>query len=363
MVSEAVLRQAPRAGLRKRLKRTVLGWARELGLMRAFARSSWRQRRLLILCYHGIAIEREHEWRPALFMHREEFEQRLELLQSGGYQVLPLDDGVARLSRGELPERAVVITFDDGSYDFTSLALPLLQRYAFPATVYLTTYYAQRPLPIFHLACSYMLWKRQPATVHLQPITGQALTVPAGAEHGGMRVVRHLVDFARQNRLSSEARDDLAVRLAREIGEDYAALKERRVLTLMQPAEVAAAFRSGIDIQLHTHRHRSPVTESLYRQEIVQNRDSIQHMTGMRPQHFCYPSGVHRPEFFDWLRKEEVQTAVTCDPGIATSSTPSLLLPRLVDHRGLSVVEFESWLSGLSDWLPHRQGTASVPEE
>ena len=40
---------------------------------------------------------------------------------------------------GTLPDRAVVLTFDDGYADFHSRAMPLLDRYGFTATVFVTT--------------------------------------------------------------------------------------------------------------------------------------------------------------------------------------------------------------------------------
>lgn len=48
-----------------------------------------------------------------------------------------LRDAIA-LGEG-LPDRAVVLTFDDGYEDFHSVALPLLERHGFPATVFVTT--------------------------------------------------------------------------------------------------------------------------------------------------------------------------------------------------------------------------------
>ena len=88
-------------------------------------------------------------------------EARLQLLQSMRCSVLPLGEALIRLQARELPPRSVAITFDDGTYDFYKQAWPLLRKYNFPATVYQTTYYVDRGLPVFNLFCSYLLWKRR----------------------------------------------------------------------------------------------------------------------------------------------------------------------------------------------------------
>jgi len=44
------------------VKRRVLGASSRLGLLSNVRDSAWRQRRLLILCYHSISIDDEHEW-------------------------------------------------------------------------------------------------------------------------------------------------------------------------------------------------------------------------------------------------------------------------------------------------------------
>ena len=122
-------------------KRSFLRASRRAGLFGLAARSRWRTQRLLILCYHGISIDDEHEWAPGLFMSPGDFEGRLRMLRDRKCNVLGLDDGIRRLYDGDLPPRSVVITFDDGTFDFHERAWPLLQAYEMPATVYLTTYY------------------------------------------------------------------------------------------------------------------------------------------------------------------------------------------------------------------------------
>ena len=44
------------------VKRQVLGASSRFGLLSGVRDSAWRQRRLLILCYHSISIDDEHEW-------------------------------------------------------------------------------------------------------------------------------------------------------------------------------------------------------------------------------------------------------------------------------------------------------------
>ena len=118
------------------LKLSLLRASRTAGLFRLARNSRPRTQRLLILCYHGISIDDEHEWAPGLYMSQDAFASRLTLLQRGGYAVLPLDEAVRRLYDGTLPPRSVAITFDDGNFDFYSRAWPVLQAAGMPATVW-----------------------------------------------------------------------------------------------------------------------------------------------------------------------------------------------------------------------------------
>ena len=74
-------------------------------------------------------------------------QRRLEVLRRLDCSVLPLGEALARLYRGELPPRAVALTFDDGYFDFKARALPLLRRFGYPATVYVTTGLIGKPNP------------------------------------------------------------------------------------------------------------------------------------------------------------------------------------------------------------------------
>ena len=127
--------------MRRSLRRAALTVLKGCGAFHLVRGTEWRRQRLLILCYHGISLEDEHRWRPGLYLQPSQLERRLQILSAGKYSVLPLGEALQRLYRRDLPPRSVAITFDDGTHDFYSRAHPLLRKFGFPVTVYLTTYY------------------------------------------------------------------------------------------------------------------------------------------------------------------------------------------------------------------------------
>jgi len=340
----------------KFLKRKVLLASKLSGLLSAVAGSPWRANRLLILGYHGVSIADEHEWNPVLYMTPEQLGYRLELLARRRCTVLPLAEAFTRLFQGDLPKRAVSITFDDGAHDFYSVAHPLLRQWGFPATVFLTTYYCQKQLPVFTTASSYILWKGRGKTLDCSGLMG------AGARFRLESVVERrsawerIQQFARQAGASAEDKDRLLEDLCDRLGVNYGDIRKRRLLHIMSPPEVRAVHAQGTDLELHTHRHRTPRDQELFRREILENRQSIATALGQahEPRLFCYPSGDCDARFLPWLRELGILGATTCQVGLASRRCDPLLLPRVLDHSSLSLLEVDGWLSGFSSCLPMR---------
>jgi peptidoglycan/xylan/chitin deacetylase (PgdA/CDA1 family) len=342
-----------------RVKRRILRASSNVGLLHRIRDSAWRSRRLLILCYHSIAIDDEHEWSGTYSMSADRLAARFRMLRDGGYSVLPLDEAVRRLYDGTLPPRSVTLTFDDGMYDFRARALPLLREFGFPATVYLTTYHSDNNEPIFGLYCSYLLWRARARTPEpdTQTLLGRRSAWTLATARGRARAHRELLDHAAREGLTVPERTALAAKLADVLGEDHAALRARRVLTLMTREEAAALAADGVDVQLHTHRHRTPDDRALFLREIADNRSRVDAIRGAPATHFCYPSGIYKPSFLPWLRESGVRTATTCDPGLAGAGTEPLLLPRLVDTSFLSPLDVEGWLTGMSAFFMPRKAS------
>jgi peptidoglycan/xylan/chitin deacetylase (PgdA/CDA1 family) len=352
-----MLRQAKLAALR---------FLKNAGAFEGVANSKWRRDRLLILCYHGTSLEDEHQWRPALYLAPELLERRLQSLRTMGCSILPLGEALLRLQAGDLPARSVAVTFDDGTYDFYRQAYPLLKKHDVPVTVYQTTYYSDNPMPVFNLICSYMLWKRRAEKLGAIPELGLNQTMDLGTQLGRHRVVRSLVERAARENLTGREKNEIASRLAHALRVDYADLTSKRILQLMNEQEIAEIAKNGVDVQLHTHRHRTPDDEAMFQREIDDNRRRIESLTGKSPRHFCYPSGVYRQEYVSWLQKDGVLSATTCDSGLAQAGDNPFLLSRFVDTTGRTQLEFESWVSGVGALIALRKAATqryTVPED
>lgn len=336
--------------------------ARSASVFSRVAGSRWRGRRLLILGYHGCSLADEHEWNRELYFSPEALRQRFEAIAAGGYRVLPLQDGIRGLREGTLPPRAVSLTFDDGTYDFAERVVPLLERFGFPATVYVSTYYVNKRYPVFNTMLRYLLWKARDRVVTVEQAGEVESTFDLRGPGAHRSVAMSLIHQLTADGVSADHKEALLSRIAAAAGIDYSALAAQRLLQLMRPEEIAALPRALVSIQLHTHRHRVPVDRDLFLAEVTENRRHLA-SCGVEAStlvDFCYPSGVTHPSFPGWLREAGVNSATTCDVALAAAEDDALMLPRFMDNGGFSQLEFEAWLSGVSQLMPRRRMLARL---
>jgi biofilm PGA synthesis lipoprotein PgaB len=93
--------------------------------------ASYYSDQVAVLMYHDIAPNPLDDSIIAL----ERFEKQMSLLNQSGFQVISLEQYESFiLSNGEVPDNAVLITFDDGYESFYTFAFPVLKKYGYPAT-------------------------------------------------------------------------------------------------------------------------------------------------------------------------------------------------------------------------------------
>ena len=272
------------------------------------------------------------------------------MLRKAGVQVISLREGIDQLYSGALRHNSVVITIDDGFFSTYLTAAPVLSSHSFPATVYVTTYYALKETPIYRLFVQYAFWRTKATGLRQSDVVRDLggdidLTDRAARDRSMWALIKH--GEAR----GTDEQEAIAARLGTALGVDYFAVRESRSLSLMTYAEILGLRRFGIDVQLHTHRHRLPSNRERVLAEIETNRAELARMAPGPLVHLCYPSGEWSPALWPWLKEAAVATATTCDPGLNDSSTNPFALRRFLDGEDVSAIEFEAGICGFSDWL------------
>jgi len=332
---------------RPRLKSELYAGARAIGLF-ALSRS-WTRHSLRIVCWHGTSLGEEETRFPGLFLSPDLLERRLLALHR--YPVLPLDEAVRGLAEGTLPPASVVLTFDDGFFGTLRHAWPALRRHGFPATLYVTSYHVEKRTPVFRLLVQWVFRSTRAPLLDLSALglgmVGTLRLEPGAACDAAMwRIIRHA-----EQHLDEPERQALADRLGMLLGVDLAPVRAGRWLSLADPEELASAARQGLDLQLHTHRHRFPLDRPLALRELRDNRAVLEPLVGRPLRHFCYPSGYARPAHLPWLAEAGVVSATTGEAGLNPPGHSRYTLRRFLDGSAVSQLEFEAELSGFTDLL------------
>ena len=95
---------------------------------------------LAILGFHKIGEPPPNGWETWYYISEATFCGYLRYLHDNGWQVIDLATFLRGMTEPEsLPERAALITFDDGYRSNLMVALPCLQRFGYPAVIFVPT--------------------------------------------------------------------------------------------------------------------------------------------------------------------------------------------------------------------------------
>lgn len=338
------------------MKQLILKAAKACGLFALSRRLTRGQ--LRILCYHGIWIGGEPHFGDCLFMRAHTFARRMARLAEAGYPVLGLQDGLARLADGTLPDGAVVITIDDAWNGIVEHMLPVLRERGFPATLYVTTYYTLAQRPVINVLMNVLVSR----AAHVPPLADLLARVDegAGAGDGAQAVAPAEVSAVSEPAEALSRRIDalptLALRwqaverVAQALGADLDRVLRERWLHLMSPEQLRAAQAEGIDLQLHTHTHRMhDFAADAVMAEVQRNRRELADILNVAEDtltHFCYPSGVYDPSVFPVLASCGVRSATTTDFGLNARGANPFALKRILDCESMSDLDLEARLCG-----------------
>ncbi len=89
-----------------------------------------------ILLYHELFNAKFNRERYAI--NKEEFERQIKYLSENGFQSLSVGNFCNFQNSIDIDRKGIIITFDDGNFSDYSIAFPILKKYGFVATFFIT---------------------------------------------------------------------------------------------------------------------------------------------------------------------------------------------------------------------------------
>lgn len=239
------------------------------------------------------------------------------------FQVIPLDDAVARLRAGTLPARALAITFDDGYADNAAVALPILQRHGMAATFFIATSFLNGG----------RMWN-DTVIESVRNFSGNVLdlneegfgTFPVetvAQRRAAIDALLPRIKYLEPAR-RLEAVDSVARRAGAGVPNDL----------MMTSEQVRQLHRAGMQIGAHTCSHPilANLPDDVANQEITDSKAVLEALVDQRVALFAYPNGKpgkdYLPQHVDMARAAGFDAAVSTAHGVSCAVTDPCQLPR-----------------------------------
>ena len=289
--------------------------------------------RLSVLIFHRVLPKPDPLFPEE--MHAERF-NRLMAMVRRAFTVVKLEQAADLHAAGQLPRRALAITFDDGYADNAELALPILERHGLAAS--------------FFVATGFLDGGRMWNDTVIETVRATTLDQ---ADLGAFGLGSLALITAAQRR---QAIDALLMKIK------YQSLAERQLsLTqlqaqlgaralptelMMRSDQVVQLHQAGMEIGAHTVNH--PILHLLpdaeAEAEILQGRERLQALIDAPVDVFAYPNGKPGRDYdhrhVAMVQRLGFKVAVNTAPGVAAPGPHSHELPR-----------FTPWDRNPSRWM------------
>jgi peptidoglycan/xylan/chitin deacetylase (PgdA/CDA1 family) len=242
------------------------------------------------------------------------------------FNILPLDEAIARLKAGTLPTRAACITFDDGYADNCQIALPILQKHGLTAAFFIATGYLNGGR-MWNDTVIEAVRRTALDEFPLHDLLGSSFAnVRVNSVEEKRSAIAALIDRIKYEPVAQ--RDELTGRLAQ-------VARVSPPVDLMMTSDQLRAMRlTGMVIGAHTVSHPilAKLDRATARAEIAQGKLFLEDVLGERIGLFAYPNGRPQVDYTEEsvavVRELGFDAALSTRWAASSSSTDMFQIPR-----------------------------------
>jgi peptidoglycan/xylan/chitin deacetylase (PgdA/CDA1 family) len=211
-------------------------------------------------------------------------ERVLRWVKGAGFEFVTLDEGIRRLGEDN-PRPFACFSMDDGYADNLTRALPVMEKFNAPFTVFVTTGMITREIDAWWFGLAQLVRSRDSVELPGARLSFECPDLPR--KKHAFKTIEALVhkDFS----LLPHLREAIA-----KSAIDCRALVDREALTEDQLRRLARHPLVTIGGHTTTHPNLAQASAAAVHRELADNRKFLQETTGQPVEHFAYPFGHAR---------------------------------------------------------------------
>ena len=254
----------------------------------------------------------------------------VERIRSNGYEIISLDQAVARLNSGYSHHRYAVLTFDDGYRDNLDVVYPILKDLQAPFTVFVTSGLIDRETELWWLALERIIADNDEISFLKN---GSTTGVPCRTLDEKEACYRKVSGYLSSDVSEFEQRAIIRS-LADQYGLNLEKLAEQEIMSWDEVRQLDSDALVTIGAHTHDHYALARLETAFARTDILKGIERLEAELGQRPRHFAYPYGKSETistRDADILREIGFSSSVTTQPGVLQSvnARDPMMLPRV----------------------------------
>lgn len=273
----------------------------------AFVRRKLTKSQVAILMYHRVSpVKDSWSLEP---LSPQEFEKQIAYFYRN-YEIVSLERLASDVNQGNtLPDRAVIITLDDGYKDNYLYAYPVLKKYNVPATIFLATRHITTGELFWWDKVGYIVNNSNVTQLDLDELGSFSFSSATDKHQTGLKIIDKLKKLPdeKKNALIEKLVSICEVEIPPDLGRDF----------ILSWEEVKEMSSSGISFGAHTVNH--PILTNLpleqAKWEITQSKRDIEEKLGTKVTTFSYPNGNFNAGVVELVQEAGFSCAVSVLPG------------------------------------------------
>jgi len=300
-----------------------------------------------VLALHGVLPEEEARLFNATgkFISQAQLKRLIEKI-SRSYVFISMETLLDGWLAGRSPRKGILLSFDDGYANASTLAMPLLKKMGIPFSVFVTTGHVDTSKVLWNDLLEFAIFSTNETVL---PAGVLERDLPLDTETDRRRAVVAFKPELKRLPLEEAAERVRVLCEKLQVDDQGPELEHVRFLTSAQITDMAG---DGVEVGGHTVTHPilSQETRERVRSEVTDCKARLETLTGRPVRCFAYPNG-QKGDFNDMVKQEVRQAgyeaAFTAIPGLNQPGLDLFEIKRVPIHCRWSYEEIDTRISGL----------------